>query len=121
MAVKQNKYVTVVIDIDTKTKKIKPVADAHLKFNQPTEPDSVRWEIKRFPAGAKTVMIKWEVDSPFLHLGAEPADGKTAKAVLIGTGNTRVEGLFKYSVLFLSSTGNIVTGVDPRIINDPVP
>ena len=120
MAVKQNKYATVEIDVDSKTKNVKPVADAHLKFNQPDEPDSVRWEIKKFPAGAKSVLIKWDVDSPFLHLGTEVAV-PPVKAVIIGTGNTREEGWFKYSVIFLNARGEIVAGLDPKIFNDPEP
>jgi hypothetical protein len=116
---RKKKYQDVVIDLDTK-KRVTRIKDVTLLFNQPGKPDSVRWIIPEFPPGATRVAIKWEVDSPFLHLGTErPVDMQAA--VLLATGNTREPGVYKYNVLFMDDDDVIVGGVDPIIKNDPTP
>ena len=88
-------------------------------FNNPNKPDSVRWVFNGLPEGAVSVVIKWDVESPFQNFGAEcHGDGRL---VLIGTGNTGIEGLYRYSILFLDEKGQVVAGVDPEVGNDPEP
>lgn len=81
-------------------------------------PDSVRWTVETFPQGADRVELRWEVEAPFRDFGMKLHQGKV---VLLGTGNRGKEGSYKYTILFLDDAGNVLAGLDPMILNDPLP
>jgi hypothetical protein len=84
----------------------------------PTVPDSVRWEFDNVPEGI-SVLIKWDVESPFQNFGAQCLGN--GRLVVIGTGNTGVGGLFRYSIVFVDAENQIIAGVDPQLDNIPPP
>ncbi len=81
-------------------------------------PSSVRWIVESMHPDATRVEIKWETDSPFLHMGAEIQNGKLC---LLGTGNRAVKGLFKYMILFLDGGDQVLAALDPGVRNEPEP
>jgi hypothetical protein len=84
-----------------------------LYFNH-TE-DSVRWRVKgNYPKDTYFAVI-WESESPFLTFGFDPG-----KKEFVGTGNTRIAGRFKYSVVFVAEDGSFV-GIDPDVENNEGP
>jgi hypothetical protein len=91
---------------------------ATISWLDPAVPDSVRWVFDNVPEGI-SVLIKWDVESPFQNFGAHClGDGRLE---VIGTGNKGVGGLYRYSVLFVDGKQQIVAGVDPELENLPPP
>jgi hypothetical protein len=113
-----NRYYPVRIDFDGTTARCTP-DEVQLYFDDPKRPDSVRWAVGPLPKGATRLVIKWDVASPFIHLGVELPQSREEALVLLGTGNVRETGVFHYSVMAVDEKGQILAGVDPRIRNDP--
>ncbi len=112
-----NKYAKVVVGGERSSIEVTP-DPVTVYWLDATKEDSIRWEFNTpLPGGAKSVVIKWDVESPFQNFGAECDNGRL---VLIATGNTGIGGLFRYSILFLDEKGQVVAGVDPGVHNDPV-
>ncbi|MCD4750354.1 MAG: hypothetical protein K8R59_13365 [Thermoanaerobaculales bacterium] len=74
----------------------------------------VQWEISGRSSG-HTVRIMWAIDGPF------PEIEKINEDKFVARGNTRVPGVYKYAVLFVDENGQVKAGVDPDIINEPIP
>jgi hypothetical protein len=90
-----------------------------INWLDPSLSDSVRWVFDGLPEGATSVVIKWDVESPFQNFGAEcHGDGSI---VLIGTGNKGIGGTFRYSILFLDAKEQVVAGIDPTVVSQPPP
>jgi hypothetical protein len=114
----KEKYFRVAIEFEEGTARCTP-DEAQLYYDDPGKPDSVRWAVGRMPTGATRLVVKWDVASPFIHLGVEVPQAPGESLVLLGTGNVRETGVFHYSVMAVNEEGQILAGVDPRIRNDP--
>lgn len=91
---------------------------AEVYYRHPKGPSCVRWVVESMPRAAKRVEVKWETESPFLHMGAEI---RNKKLCLLGTGNRGKQGLYKYMVLFLDEDDNVVAAIDPGVRDEPEP
>ena len=93
------------------------VDPVEVKLCYDSEPSSVRWKISGPRPAATKPRIMWEDGSPFDQVGLSSAtDGE-----IHGTQNRRRQGTYKYAVLFVDKDGQVKAGVDPSIINDPLP
>jgi len=84
-----------------------------------TGPDSARWRAGSSPSAAASFEIEFEGgSSPFRDSGL---DLDASGPALIGTGNTKVRGSFKYSVVFRDADGKELARKDPRLDNTDQP
>ncbi len=114
-----SRFFPVTIEFDGTAARCTP-DEVQLYFDDPKHPNSVRWAVGKMPKGATRLVVKWDVASPFIHLGVE-VPKESESLVLLGTGNVREPGVFHYSVMAVNEEGQILAGVDPKIINDPTP
>lgn len=113
------KFADVTVSWNPKTKKIEVNPETvQVYHNHPPGPSCVRWIVESMPRKAKRVEIKWDAESPLLHMGAQVC---TKKFCLVATGNRCKEGMYKYSVSFLDEKDEVIATKDPWVKDDPKP
>lgn len=81
--------------------------------------DSIKWVVSGVPKG-HSVVIKWDVESPFQNFGAEYS-GVESRVILKATGLKGIGGFFRYSILLVDGAENVVAGIDPGSEVHPPP
>jgi hypothetical protein len=92
--------------------------DVVLYHAHPGAPNAVRWVVGEAPPKASQMLILWENGCPFSLFGIGRSEGFGS---LIGTGLARETGVFKYSIVFVNDSGDIICGIDPVIVDQPRP
>ncbi len=117
MAVTQ-KYVDITITYNAQTGVVDVSPDT-AQLYWLAGPDSARWRVGPTSSPAGSFDIEFQGgNSPFSASGLNLDSGGPA---LIGTGNTRVKGTFKYSVVFRDAAGKELAHKDPSVVNDDQP
>ncbi len=113
------KFADVTVKWNSQKKRVEVFPETvQVYHNHPPGPKWVKWIVESMPRKATRIEIKWDTESPLLHMGAQVCNKKFC---LVATGNRCREGMFKYSISFLDDQDEVIAIADPWVKDDPKP